>query len=92
MKKKLSVKALNEKYKVLKGIDKGLSYKDASQPIQLRLRSKIKRSMSKLLMTIVPEKKRKLRKKDFEKLDNIAIRWILSKRSQNIPIDGNLIK
>ena len=37
-------------------------------------------------------KKRKLRESDFEKLDSVVFRWFLSKRSQNIPIDGNLIK
>ena len=33
-----------------------------------------------------------LRESNFEKLDNIVFRWFLLKRSQNIPIDGNLIK
>ena len=37
-------------------------------------------------------KKRKLKVNDIEKLDNVAVRWFLSKRSQNILIDGNLIK
>ena len=37
-------------------------------------------------------KKRKLRESDFEKLDNVVFRWFLSKWSQNVPIDGNLIK
>ena len=37
-------------------------------------------------------KKRKLRESDIEKLDNVALRWFLSKWSQNILIDGNLIK
>ena len=29
---------------------------------------------------------------DFEKLDIIVFRWFVSKRSQNIPLDGTLIK
>ena len=37
-------------------------------------------------------KKRKLRESDFEKLDNVVFRWFLSKRSQNMLIDANLIK
>ena len=37
-------------------------------------------------------KKRKLRESDLEKLDNVVFRWFLSRRSQNILIDGNLIK
>ena len=35
---------------------------------------------------------RKLRESDFEKLGNVVFQWFLSKRSQNNPIDGNLIK
>ena len=61
-------------------------------PIQFRLGSRIKRSISKLWKTIVPAKKRKLRESDFEKLDNVAFRWFLSKWGQNIAIDDNLIK
>ena len=37
-------------------------------------------------------KKRELRESDFEKLGNVVFRWFLSKWSQNIPTDGNLIK
>ena len=37
-------------------------------------------------------KKQKLRERNFEKLGNAVFQWLLSKRSQNIPIDGNLIK
>ena len=37
-------------------------------------------------------KKQKLRNSDLEKLGNVVFRWFLSKRSQNIPIDGNLIE
>ena len=34
----------------------------------------------------------KLREIDFEKLDNVVFRWFLLKQSENIPINGNLIK
>ena len=36
--------------------------------------------------------KRNLRETDFEKLGNVVFRWFLSKRNQNLPLDGNLIK
>ena len=53
----------------------------------------MKRSISKLWKTInYSSKKRKLRESDFEKPDNIVFRWFLSKRSQNIPLVGNVIK
>ena len=64
LKRKLSVKILNEKCKALKAMEKGLSNKDASKkyaskeshPIKFWLGSKIKRSISKLWKTIVPAK------------------------------------
>ena len=94
LKRKLSVKTLNEKCKALKDIEKGLSNKDASRKygVQFRHGSKIKISISKLWKTIFPAKKRKLRESDFEKLDNVVFQWFLSKQSQNIPMDGNLLK
>lgn len=37
-------------------------------------------------------KKQKLREIDFEKLDKIAFQWFASKRSENIPHNGDYIK
>ena len=37
-------------------------------------------------------KKEKRRDSDFEKLDRVVFRWFVSKRSQNIPLYGTLIK
>ena len=92
--KKTFSKTLNEKCKAIKDIEKGLSNKDASRKygVQFRHGSKIKISISKLWKTIFPAKKRKLRESDFEKLDNVVFRWFFPKKSQNIPIDDNLIK
>ena len=62
-------------------------------PKQFRLGSKIKKSISKLWKTInCSSKKQKLRESDFEKPDNIVFQWFLSKRSQKIPLVGNVIK
>ena len=90
LKRKFSVKTLNEKCKALKDIDKGLSNKDASKkygvpPNTISTWIKNKENISKLW------KKPKLRGSDFEKLDNVVFWWFLSKRNQNIPIDDNLI-
>ena len=63
LKRKLSIKTLDEKCKALKDIEKGPSSKIC-----------------------------KLRESDFEKLGNVVFQWFFSKRSQNNPIDGNLIK
>ena len=61
LKRKLSVKTLNEKCKALKDIEKDhlikmLPKSMESHPIQFRLGSKIKRSILKLWETIVPVK------------------------------------
>ena len=97
LKRKLSVKTLNEKRKALKDIEKGLSNKDASRkygvpPNAISTLIKNKGKYFKALEDNCSIKKRKLRQSNFEKLDDVVLRWFLSKRSQHIPIDGNLIK
>ena len=59
--KKTFSKTLNEKCKAIKDIEKGLSNKGVpknmnSHPIQFRLRSEIKRTISKLWKTTDPAK------------------------------------
>lgn len=96
-KRKLTVKTLNEKCKALKEIEKGLSNKEASvkygvPPNTISTWIKNKAKYFKALEDNCSSKKQKLRDSDFEKLDSVVLRWFLSKRSQNIPIDGNLLK
>ena len=96
-KRKLTVKTLNEKCRALKDIEKGLSNKDASlrygvPPNTISTWIKNKERYLKASENNCSRKKQKLRESNFEKLDNVVFRWFLSKRSQNIPIDGNLIK
>ena len=95
LKRNLLLKTLHEKCKALKDIEKGLSNKDASKkygvsPNTISTWIKNKEKYFKALEDNCSSKKRKLRESDFEKLDNIVFRWFLSKRSQNIPIDGHL--
>ena len=97
LKRKLSVKTLNGKCKALKNIEKGLSNKDASKkyrvlPNKIATWIKNKEKYFKALEDNCSSKKRKLRESDFEKLDYVVSQWFLSKQSQNITIDGNLIK
>ena len=96
-KRKFTVKTLNEKFRALKDIEKGLSNKDASlkygvSPNTISTWIKNKEKYLKALENNCSSKRQKLRESNFEKLDNVVFRWFLSKRSQNIPIDGNLIK
>ena len=86
-----------EKCRTLKDIEKGLSNIDASlkygvPPNSISTWIKNKEKYLKALENNCSSKKQKLRESNFEKLDNVVFRWFLSKRSQNIPIDGNLIK
>ena len=96
-KKQLDVKTLNEKCRTLKDIEKSLSNKDASLkygvlPNTISTWIKNEEKYLKTLENSCSSKKQKLRESNFEKFDNDVFRWFLSKRSQNIPIDGNLIK
>ena len=96
-KRKLTVKTLNEKCRALKDTEKGVSNKDASlkygvPPNTISTWIKNKEKYLKALENNCSRKKQKLRESNFEKPDNVVFRWFLSKRSQNIPIGGNLIK
>ena len=96
-KRKFTVKTLNEKFRALKDIEKGLSNKDASlkygvSPNTISTWIKNKEKYLKALENNCSSKRQKLRESNFEKLDNVVFRWFLSKRSQSIPIDVNLIK
>ena len=73
LKRKLSVKTLNEKCKALKNIEKGLSNKDASKkygvaPSTVSTWIKNKEKYFKALEDNCSSKKRKLRESDFENL------------------------
>ena len=95
LKRKLSVKTLNKKFNALKDIEKGISNKNASKKYGVPPNSMstwIKNKYFEVLEDNCFSKKQKLRESDFEKLDNAAFRWFLSKQSQNIPIVDNLIK
>ena len=96
-KRKLTVKTLNEMCRALKDIEKGLSHKDASlkygvSPNAISKWIKNKDKYLKALENNCSSRKQKFRESNFEKLDNNVFRWFLSRRIQNIPIDGNLIK
>ena len=96
-KRRLTAKTLNEKCKALKDIEKGLLNKDASIKYKVPANTistwvMNKEKYFKALEANCSSKKRKLRESDFEKLDNVVFRWFLSKGSQNIPIDGQMIK
>ena len=94
---KVEHKTLNEKCQALKDIDKGLSNKDAFikygvPPNTISNLIKNKDKCLKALDDNRSSKKPKFRESNFDELDSVVLRWYLSKRSQNVPIDDNLIK
>ena len=94
----MNIKTLDEKCKALNDIDKGLSNKDASikygvPPNTISTWIKNKSKYLKALDDNRSSKKQKLRERVI--LINLTVLCFgdfLSKRSQNVPIDGNLIK
>ena len=96
-KQKLNVKHLAIKCKAIKEIEKGLSNKDASLKygVPKNTISTWVKNKDKHLRAVEARgtgKVKTLRESDFDKLDHFVFRWFISKRSQNILIDGMLIK
>ena len=78
LKRKPSLKTLNEKCKALKDFEKGLSNKDASKkcgvpPNTILIWIKNKENYFKALEDNCSSKKRRFRESDFEKLDNVMV-------------------
>ena len=94
IKRKRSVKT-HEKCNALRDIEKGIPNKEV--PITYGVDNNtiltcVKNKKFFKALESASSKKRKLRKKDFEKLDKVVFRWFVSKRSQNTSLDGTLIK
>ena len=78
LKRKLSLKKLNEKCKALKDIENGLSNKDAAKkcgvpPNTILIWIKNKENYFKALEDNCSSKKRRFRESDFEKVDNVMV-------------------
>ena len=85
------------KCKAIKEIEKGLSNKDASLIYDVPKNTistwvKNKRKHLQALEARGTSKVKKSWESNFDKLDHVVIRWFISKRSQNIPINRMLIK
>ena len=94
-KRKLSVKAVLEKCNPLRYMEKGISNNEVAikYGVPKNKKSKGVKNREKYFKAkeSASSKKRKLREKDFEKLDKIVFLRFALKRSQNNPLDGNLI-
>ena len=94
--RKPNVKTLNEKCKALRDLGSGLSNKEVAAKYGLPKNTvftwvKVK---SKLFTALehCSNKRKKLRESDYKRVDDVVFKWFLSKRSQDIPVDGFFIK
>ena len=96
VKRNFSVKNLNEKCKALRGLESGLSNKEvaAKYGVPKNTVSTWVKNKAKLFTALeqCSNKRKKLRESDYKRVDDVVFKWFLSKRSQDIPIDGVFIK
>lgn len=96
-KRKFTVKSVKEKCNAIKDIERGLSNKDVAikYGVPKNTVSTWVKNKAKLLKAIEGgsnSKRQKIRSGDFNDVDTTVYKWFISKRSQNIPIDGVLLK
>ena len=96
VKQKLNVKNLNEKCKALRDLESGLSNKEAAVKYGVPKKAVSTRVKNKATFFTALEqcsnKGKELRDSDYKRVDDVIFKWFLSKRSQDIPIDGVFIK
>ena len=95
-KRKLSCKSLNEKYLTLKDLEKGLPNKDVAAKYEVPqntvstwLKNKIVKPYE--AASSCP-KVQKLKTSKHENLDQALFKWVLAARSQDVPINGPILK
>ena len=95
VKRKLNNVKLVEKCKIIKLIEKGMTNKEASDKFNVP-KSTIStwmKNKSKLLKGLKQSSEtKKLRGCDYSQIDQAVFKWFTLQRSQNIPIDGPLLK
>ena len=96
VKRKLNVKNLNEKCNAWKYLESGLSNKEvpAKYGVPKNTVSTWVKNKAKLFAALeqCSNKRKKLRGSDYKQVYDVVFKSFLSKRSQDIPIDGVLIK
>ena len=98
VKRKLRNKSLVEKCKALKYLENGMSNKVMAAKCDVRRNTVLTWIKSKHKLKVSLEKKemnsstKNARCGNYEKVDNTPYNWSIDKRSQEIPIDGVIIK
>ena len=97
-KRKLQNKTVSQKYNALKDLEKGLSNKEvaAKYGVPKNTLSTWVKNKQKIFSTFeqskVTAKRKKLRTGAYDDVDQAVFKWFNSKRSQQIPIDGPMLK
>ena len=94
-KRSYSGRSLKLKYKVLQGLDKGTTQKDLTDKYSISKNtiSTWKKNIAKILARY--EKgldSTKIKPKMYENINKALMKWLLYLRSENIPVNGLLLK
>ena len=94
-KRSYSGRSLKLKYKVLQGLDKGTTQKDLTDKYSISKNtiSTWKKNIAKILARY--EKRldsTKIKPKMYENINKALMKWLLHLRSENIPVNGLLLK
>ena len=98
VKRRLTNKSVVEKCKALKDLEKGMSNKEVAQKygVPKNTISTWVKNKDKLLTSLekngTKSKRKKLRTGNFENVDKAIFTWFVAKRSQQVPIDGIILK
>jgi len=96
VKRKLKTKTLVKKCEIIRKIENGMSNKEASDKFDVPKNtiSTWMKNKQKLFEALeeVSSSSKKLRGCDYGEVDKAVLKWFSLQRSQNVPIDGPMLK
>ena len=97
LKRKITTKSLEEKYKALKDIESGIAEKKVATKYKIPLNTlftwvKSKEKISAALENGKSPKTMKRKGAGFDTLDKAIYKWFINAREQNVPVSGALLK
>ena len=97
LKRKITTKSLEEKYKALKDIENGVAKKEVATKYSIPLNTlstwvKDKEKISSAFENGKSPKTMKLKGAGFDSLDKAIYKWFMNARERNVPVSGTLLK
>ena len=97
LKRKITTKSLEEKYKALKDIENGVAKKEVATKYSIPLNTlstwvKEKEKISSAFENGKSPKTMKLKGAGFDSLDKALYKWFMNVRERNVPVSGTLLK